>query len=103
MPELHVVRVFVGPGDTGGNELGVFLARKEPSRSEGGAPSSRCVTTRLYGLHGGQRDSASSCMRPAKNDPVSGVRRTRPPGPVPPSAETSASNLGLALGWGPSV
>jgi Phenazine biosynthesis-like protein len=25
MPELHVVRVFVGPGDTGGNELGVFL------------------------------------------------------------------------------
>ena len=25
MPQLHVVRVFVGPGDTGGNELGVFL------------------------------------------------------------------------------
>lgn len=25
MPKFHVVRVFVGPGDTGGNELGVFL------------------------------------------------------------------------------
>ena len=25
MTEFHVVRVFVGPGDTGGNELGVFL------------------------------------------------------------------------------
>ncbi|MGZ6372432.1 MAG: PhzF family phenazine biosynthesis protein [Candidatus Limnocylindria bacterium] len=25
MPQFHVVRVFVGPGDTGGNELGVFL------------------------------------------------------------------------------
>lgn len=25
MPEVHVVRVFVGPGGTGGNELGVFL------------------------------------------------------------------------------
>lgn len=25
MTKLHVVRVFVGPGDTGGNELGVFL------------------------------------------------------------------------------
>lgn len=25
MPQLHVVRVFVGPGDIGGNELGVFL------------------------------------------------------------------------------
>jgi predicted PhzF superfamily epimerase YddE/YHI9 len=25
MPQVHVVRVFVGPGDTGGNELGVFL------------------------------------------------------------------------------
>jgi predicted PhzF superfamily epimerase YddE/YHI9 len=25
MPRVHVVRVFVGPGDAGGNELGVFL------------------------------------------------------------------------------
>jgi len=25
MTKFHVVRVFVGPGDTGGNELGVFL------------------------------------------------------------------------------
>ena len=25
MPQLHVVRVFIGPGDTGGNLLGVFL------------------------------------------------------------------------------
>jgi predicted PhzF superfamily epimerase YddE/YHI9 len=25
MTEYHVVRVFVGPGDSGGNELGVFL------------------------------------------------------------------------------
>jgi predicted PhzF superfamily epimerase YddE/YHI9 len=25
MPQVHVVRVFIGPGDAGGNELGVFL------------------------------------------------------------------------------
>ena len=28
MTELHVVRVFVGTGDLGGNELGVFLDGK---------------------------------------------------------------------------
>lgn len=44
MPQLHVVRVFVGPGDSGGNLLGVFL--------EGGAiaPDRRIAVTAGLGF-----------------------------------------------------